>query len=83
MTNYYLIRDKILGKNEDGKYYLFSDGKWEPDTSWYILGKLGGYDPDEPPGSPYGWGSSSIMDEIVAISEEEAQAFIAKTKDQK
>ena len=37
-----------------------------------ILDRLVGYDSFEPPGSPYGIGCMSVMDEIEKISEEEA-----------
>ncbi|MCC8196542.1 MAG: hypothetical protein LIO49_07070 [Ruminococcus sp.] len=42
------------------------------------MDRLYGYDPSESPDSPYGFGNSSIMNEIREISEEEAQEFIQK-----
>jgi hypothetical protein len=39
---------------------------------------LVGYDPYEPEGSPYGFGSSGILFEMEEITEEEARAFMAK-----
>ena len=80
-TVYYLINDRLLGKREgDYAYYLFRDGNWIKDENWLILGKLGGYDDSEPDDSPYGWGSTSVMDEIKEISKQEADRFIEETK---
>ncbi len=69
---YYLIRDRLVGKEAKGAYYLFREGAWEPDVKNVIMDRLVGYDPFEPPGSPYGIGCMSVMDEIEEISEEEA-----------
>ena len=81
-TTYYLILEKTVGKREsDENYYhdyLFKNGEWVPDTEWAIQDRLVGYDSTEPPGSPYGFGSMSIMDEIEEISEEEARRLIKK-----
>lgn len=73
---YYLIRKRQLGKYDNGKYYLFHDGNWEEDTDGYIFGILNGYDPFEPEDSPYGWGSTSVMEEIEEIDEKEAKRII-------
>ena len=80
MTRYYLIEDRLLGKNEDGRFFLFIDGIWKHDDDLYIVGKLNGYDSYEPDDSPYGWGSTSVMDEIKEISEEEALEVLGKLK---
>ena len=69
---YYLILKCQVGKEEDGKYYLFKNGKWERDIEHVILDRLFGFDPSEPPGSPYGYGCTSIMEEIEEISYEKA-----------
>lgn len=53
---YYLIHEKRLGRYKDGKYFLYVNGKWEPDRNYIIFGKLNRYDPYEPDDSPYGWG---------------------------
>ena len=83
-TVYYLIRGRLLGKREgDYDYYLYRNGSWEKDSSYLIFGKLGGYDSSEPEGSPYGWGSSSVMDEIEEISEEEALKYMNDTETEK
>ena len=76
MTTYYVIRGTILGKMEDGNYYLFENGKWIPDTKNIIQDYLMGFDPYEPAGSPYGIGSMSIMDQIEEIPLKEAIKMI-------
>lgn len=50
-----------------------ADKGWVRDDWSIISDYLMGYDPSEPPGSPYGIGSLSIMDEIEVIPEKEAQ----------
>ncbi len=75
-TTYYLIRNRTLGKREDGNYFLFKDGNWVPDTKNTILDRLMGYDPNEPDGSPYKTGNMDIMDTIDAITEEQALKLI-------
>ena len=79
-ATYYLILDSLVGKQENGSYYLFKDDKWCPDTRNSIMDRLMGYDPTEPPGSPYGFGSGSIMDEIEEISYEKAMELTGGTK---
>ena len=71
-TTYYLIRDRIVGKCEYSVYYLFKDGKWEPDDECVIMDHLWGYDSSEPADSPYAMGSMDIMDELEVITYEEA-----------
>ena len=75
-TVYYLILDRIVGKQEDGKYYIFRNEQWEPDNENMIMDRLVGYDPSEPPGSPYGFGNGSVMAEMDEISYEEALKLI-------
>lgn len=82
-TTYYLIYGWLVGKRERfGKYetkeWLFRDGRWVPDTEFEIMDHLMGYDPSEPPGSPYAIGSTDVLMEMEEISEEEALARIAK-----
>ena len=72
-TTYYLIRNRTLGKREDGSYYLFKDGHWEPDTKNTIMDLLIGFDPSEPEGSPYRTGNLDIMDEIKELTLNEAK----------
>ena len=59
-ATYYLILERQVGKREDGKYYLFKDGKWEVDTENAIKDRLVGYDPSEPIDSPYRFGNGSV-----------------------
>ena len=75
-TTYYLILNKQLGKEEDGKYYLYTNGNWVPDTKSTILGRLMGFDPSEPADSPYAIGNMDIMDTIKPITEHQAREFI-------
>jgi hypothetical protein len=68
-TKYYLIRDRIIGKRENGcDDYLLKDGKWVDDEKHVIGDHLIGYDPDP----FYGIGNMEIMDEIKEISKEDA-----------
>ena len=75
-TTYYLILNNHLGKEEDGKYYLYTNGSWVPDTKSTILGRLIGFDPSEPADSPYAMGNMDIMDTIKPITEHQAKEFI-------
>ena len=75
-TTYYLILNRQLGKEEDGKYYLYTNGSWVPDTKSTILGRLMGFDPSEPADSPYVMGNMDIMDTIEPITEQQAREFI-------
>jgi len=75
-TTYYLILNRHLGKEEDGKYYLYTNGSWVPDTKSTILGRLMGFDPSEPAASPYAIGNMDIMDTINVITEQQAREFI-------
>ena len=76
-TTYYLILNRQLGKEEDGKYYLYTNGSWVPDTKSTILGRLMGFDPSEPADSPYATGNMDIIDTIEPITEQQALQFIA------
>jgi len=75
-TTYYLILNRQLGKEEDGKYYLYTNGSWVPDTKSTIFGRLMGFDPSEPADSPYAMGNIDIMDTIEPITEQQAIEFI-------
>ena len=75
-TTYYLILNRQLGKEEDGKYYLYTNGSWVSDTKSTILGRLMGFDPGEPADSPYTMGNMDIMDTIELIAEQQAREFI-------
>ncbi len=71
-TTYYLILNKQLGKEEDGKYYLYTNGSWVSDTKSTILGRLMGFDPSEPADSPYAMGNMDIIDTSEPITEQQA-----------
>ena len=75
-TKYYLILNDTVGKEENGLYYLFIDGKWIPDEKCVIMDRLVGYDASEPDGSPYGMYEDSIMEEIEEITYERAMELI-------
>ncbi len=82
-TRYYLVYDRIVGKRENYgdcwfKEWLFQDGEWVPDTDFVIMDHLVGFDPTEPPESPYRIGSTSVLMEMDEISEDQAMALIAK-----
>ncbi len=74
-TRYYLILGHLLGKEDGGKYFILRDGAWDPDDNNEIMDRLMGYDPSEPPESPYKMGNLSIMDEIEEISYEQARVI--------
>jgi len=76
-TTYYLILNRQLGKEEDGKYYFYTNGNWVLDTKCTILDRLMGFDPSEPADSPYAMGNMDIMDTIEVITEQQALQFIA------
>ncbi len=73
MKKYYLILERTVGKQEEnGRYYVFRNGEWQLDVKNEIFERLIGYDPSEPPDSPYGIGNTDILDEIEEISYEKA-----------
>ncbi len=74
-TRYYLILGRWLGKKDGGKYFLLKDGAWEQDNNNEIIDRLMGYDPSEPPDSPYGIGNTSIMVEIEEITYKQASVL--------
>ena len=75
-AKYYLIKGRLLGKEEHGEYFLLKNEVWEQDVNNAILDRLMGYDPSEPSDSPYGMYDTSIMEEIEEITYEEAKAFL-------
>ncbi len=77
-TKYYLIYDRLLGKEEDGKYYLYKEKQWIPDDKCVILDHLLGYDPGEDPDSPYGIGCTDIMEEIEEITPKKAKKIMGE-----
>ena len=79
-VTYYLMYGRKLGKYDNGRYLLYIDNEWVKDEDYVILGMLNGYDPYEPEGSPYGWGSLSVMDNIEEISEEQALSLMKESE---
>ena len=77
-TEYYLILNRIVGKKENGRYYVFRDGVWQPDTENMILDRIFGYDPTEDEDSPYAMFNTSVMEELEKISYEEAMKRIGR-----
>lgn len=75
-VTYYLIWGRLVGKEDCGSYFIYRNGRWEPDDRSMIMDRLMGYDPSEPPDSPYGIGNSDIMDEIEEITYDEAMKQI-------
>ena len=65
---YFLLWGNVVGKEEKGEYFIFRDGKWVADRSCLIRDRLIGYDPSEPPDSPYCIGNGLIMEEMVEIT---------------
>ncbi len=75
-ATFYLIWDYLLGKECNGKYFLLRDGAWFADEACGIIDHKVGYDPSEPPGSPYGFWNRDIINEMRTVSAEEAQRYI-------
>ena len=76
-TRYFYIKDENkYGKREDGVDYIFSYGKWIKDSEHLISDRLIGYDPYEDDDSPYKIGNTSIMDQIIEISEKEIRNIL-------
>jgi len=75
-TKYYLIWNKVVGKQEGRSFYIFKSGRWIEDYDRVILDRLVGYDPSEPEDSPYRFGSGSIMSEIDEIPYGKAKELI-------
>ena len=75
-TYYRIIPLNLIGRKTESGYELYRNGQWEQDKEHLISDRLMGYDPSEPPGSPYGIGNTEIMREIETISLEEAETYI-------
>lgn len=79
MTNYYWINDlKVIAKRDDSVSYLYDMAKkeWVRDMNRYLMDRIMGYDRSEPADSPYGIGSSDMMDRVEEISEDKAFEMI-------
>ena len=73
---YRIIPLNQIGRKTESGYELYRNGQWVQDEEHLISDRLIGYDPSEPPGSPYGIGNTEIMREIEEISPEEAEKYI-------
>ena len=71
---YYLIKGRFVGKREGYKVFIFDDG-WKSNTECLIMDHLMGFDPSEPPDSPYRIGNTCVLEEIEEISYETAMGF--------
>ena len=76
ITYYRIIPLNQIGRKTESGYELYRNGQWVQDEEHLISDRLIGYDPSEPPGSPYGIGNTEIMREIEEISPEEAEKYI-------
>ncbi len=77
--NYYLLKDSgLVAKGFGCTHWIYYDFSWHKDIESIVSDKLFGYDPSEPADSPYGIGSTSIMDEIGQISYEKAMDIVAE-----
>ena len=78
MKYYYIKRKKLYARGENlFDNYIYKDGKWIKDTKNIVSDRLLGYDPSEPPDSPYGFGNTDMMDDIEEITEEEFKRRIS------
>lgn len=77
-TYYYVRHNGMLAKGCGFKYWIYQDGEWIRDRESIVFGLINGYDPYEPEGSPYAYGSTSVMDSIAEISYEDAMDLIAE-----
>ena len=73
---YRIIPLNQIGRKTESGYELYRNGQWEQDREYLISDRLMGYDPSEPPGSPYGIGNTEIMREIEEMTAEEAEKYI-------
>lgn len=76
-TYYRVKHNGMIAKKSDWYYWIYENGEWVRDTKSVISDMIHGYDSGEPEDSPYGYGSTSVMDEIEEISYEEAMEKIA------
>ncbi len=77
-TYYRVKHNGMIAKKSGWDYWIYENDEWVRDTESVISDMIHGYDAGEPEGSPYGFGSTSVMDEIEEISYEEAMEKIAE-----
>lgn len=59
--------------------YIYDTEKgWIPDDKNILMDRIIGYDATEPSDSPYGIGNTDILSCVDEITEDEANAIIAK-----
>ena len=71
---YSINNNRLLCKNDENAFE-YKDNKWIEIDPSVITDRLMGYDSGEPSGSPYGIGSTDIMDSINELT----QAQVIKT----
>ena len=82
-----VIKDgyKMLFIEDDRELYSVRydkiDKKWVKGGTYLNDARLG-YDPSEPPESPYRFGNLSCMADLVKITKEEAEEFISSPIDE-
>ena len=70
MIKYYWINDLgIVAKSTDEGSFLFDakQRKWVFDKNRKLLDRLIGFDSSEPPGSPYAFGNTDMLDSVEEI----------------
>ncbi|MBQ6655379.1 MAG: hypothetical protein IJM79_07645 [Erysipelotrichaceae bacterium] len=83
-TTYYYINDRdLVAKSVGSRHYIFRSSGWRLDRSFIVSDRLCGYDSSEPSGSPYGFGSTDMLDRIDEITREEAMKIIEEQKNKK
>lgn len=76
---YYRVKyNGMIAKGDGLDYWIYDEGKWIKDEESMISDMINGYDPYEPPGSPFAFGSTSVMDDIEEIPYEKSMDLIAK-----
>lgn len=78
--------DKTLFMEDDEQTtsirFDVKEDDWVPAFSELFWARIG-FDPSEPEDSPYRYGNTSCMPEIVEITHEEAEAFISQNINEK
>lgn len=70
--------DKLLFVEDDDGFSIFYSpkiGLWYPGGTMLNDARVG-FDPSEPEDSPYRYGNTSCMEEIVEITHEQAEVFL-------
>ncbi|MDL2211641.1 hypothetical protein LJB88_02065 [Erysipelotrichaceae bacterium OttesenSCG-928-M19] len=76
---FFKIHDiNVVGKQENGIYYLYKDNQWVVDEDNIITDRLVGFDETEPEDSPYRIGNTDMLMRIDEITEDVAKELIDK-----